>query len=134
MGWRHPQSIWEVDKTRFPQGLTNIADAVESASGKLGLWMSPSEVYKPVIDYGWAESNGYVVVGSRSGSSEVSEGISLADPKYREAAKEQLQRLIQENQLGHIKYDGFIARETRATIIFCRERIPWSLWRNAHSN
>ena len=37
----------------------------------------------------------------------------MADPKYLDAAKDQLRRLIKENQLGHVKYDGFIAREKR---------------------
>jgi len=113
MGWSAPRSIWQVDKTSFPHGLTKVTDALESAGGALGLWMSPSEVYKPVIDYAWAESQGYEVVRSRKGSSEVSEGISLADPNYREAAKRHLQQLIQENRMGHVKYDGFIAREER---------------------
>ena len=114
MGWSDPQSIWGVNKRDFPNGLSAIVEAIKAANGKLGLWMSPSEVYKPVIDYGWAEKNGYVVVPpSNDPSDSHGEGISLADPKYLEAAKNQLRRLIEQNQLGHIKYDGFIAREKR---------------------
>jgi hypothetical protein len=114
MGWSDPQSIWGVNKRDFPNGLSTIIETIKSAHGKLGLWMSPSEVYKPVIDYGWAEMNGYVVVAATSDPSDShGEGISVADPKYLDAAKTQLRRLIKENQLGHIKYDGFIAREKR---------------------
>jgi hypothetical protein len=114
MGWSAPRSIWQVNKKDFPQGLTKLVDTLESAGGALGLWMSPSEVYKPVMDYRWAEENGYEVVRLSTGpSGPVQEGISVADPKYRDAAKRQLQQLIKEYHLGHVKYDGFIAREDR---------------------
>jgi hypothetical protein len=113
MGWSDPQSIWGVNRADFPNGLGPIVENLKSASGKLGLWMSPSEVYKPVIDFGWAEKNGYATVGSSEDSAGGLRGISLADTKYRNAAKQQLRQLIRQNQLGHIKYDGFIAQETR---------------------
>jgi hypothetical protein len=114
MGWSDPQSIWAVNKAHFPDGLSTIVETIKSAKGKLGLWMSPSEVYKPVIDYAWAEKNGYAVVGgSNDPSDSEGKGISLADPKYLNAATNQLRRLIEQNQLGQIKYDGFIAREGR---------------------
>jgi hypothetical protein len=114
MGWSAPRTIWGVDRTSFPQGLTNLVSTVEAAGGKLGLWMSPSEVYTPVIDYAWAESSGYEVVKPGHGIASGHPGLSLADPKYREAAKRQLPQLIRVNRLGHLKYDGFICREERA--------------------
>jgi hypothetical protein len=73
--------------------------------------MSPSDTYKPVIDYQWAEKQGYVIVHAHPKRPGYQQGLSLADPKYRNAVKDQLRALIQEYQLGHIKYDGFIARE-----------------------
>jgi len=112
MGWSAPQSIWQVDTRDFPQGFDKVASAVEAAGGALGLWMSPSEVYEPVIDYPWAEKNGYEVVRLRGkGSHGPKVGLSLADPRYRNATESQLRRLIEQNRLRHIKYDGFIARE-----------------------
>jgi hypothetical protein len=115
MGWSDPQSIWGVNKADFPHGLSTIVETIRSAGGELGLWMSPSEVYKPVMDYGWAEKNGYRVVEATQDSSDSHpQGISLADAKYLTAAKDQLRRLIKENQLGQVKYDGFIAREKGA--------------------
>jgi hypothetical protein len=106
MGWSDRHSIWGVNRKDFLQGLSPVVEAIRTAGGKLGLWMSPSEVYPPVIDYAWARQNGYAVLEDKA--------ISLGDPKYREAAKEQLARLVKENQLGHMKFDGFIARETAA--------------------
>lgn len=114
MGWSHPQTVWEVNKKDFPNGLTAINDSVNSAKGKLGLWMSPSEVYRPVIDYDWAAKKGYVVVKFNEGSEFQREGISLADPVFCTAVKDQLKRLVSGYQLGQLKFDGFVARENAA--------------------
>jgi hypothetical protein len=120
MGWSNPRSIWEIDRSILPQGFDDIRAIVEPAGGKLGVWMSPSEIYPPVCDYDWAEQAGYTVLRpereSRSGQKRVCSvpGLSLADPKYREQTKRQLQRLIRENGLAHIKYDGFWAVEQHA--------------------
>ncbi|MCU0917032.1 MAG: hypothetical protein MUC88_21085 [Planctomycetes bacterium] len=119
MGWSNPRSIWEIDRSILPQGFDDIRSIVESAGGKLGIWMSPSEQYPPVCDYNWAQQNGYVVLRpelddpSRQRPVSNKPGVSLADPKYREATKAQLQKLIRENGLAHIKYDGFWAVEHR---------------------
>ena len=113
MGWSNPRSIWEIDASVLPRGFDDIRELVESAGGQLGLWMSPSEIYPPVCDYDWAEKNGYVVVRPEpdlpSGKPRTFQipGLSLADPKYREETKVQLQKLIRANGLGHIKFDGF---------------------------
>src|SRR5579863_3122117 len=57
------------------------------------------------------EANGYFVIrGNMNGGKR--DGVSLADPKYRGSAKEQLARLIRGNNLGHVKYDGFVLEET----------------------
>lgn len=120
MGWSNPRSIWEIDRSILPQGFDDIRAIIEPAGGKLGLWMSPSEVYPPVCDYEWAERAGYVVLRPERenlpGQPRVfgSPGVSLADPQYREQTKQQLQRLIRENGLAHIKYDGFWALERHA--------------------
>ena len=111
MGWSDPHTIWRIDKKNQPDDLNRMVEIVESAQGKPGLWMSPSEVYAPVIDYDWAKQSGYVVVRRDRGARRPSQGISLADPRYRSEAKQSLQWLIKEKKLGHIKYDGFIARE-----------------------
>ena len=108
-GWTDPKSIWKLDRKNLPDGFADIRAIVESAGGKLGLWMSPSGTYPRSLDYDWAQKNGYVVVNPTEADRR--RGVSLACPKYREAAKEQLQALIRENGFDHIKYDGFIAQE-----------------------
>ena len=113
MGWSNPRSIWEIDRSILPAGFDDIRAIVEPAGGKLGIWMSPSEQYPPVCDYDWAEKNGYVVLrpeaGRRGGPA-----VSLADTRYRDGTKAALKKLIRENGLEHIKYDGFHALETKA--------------------
>ncbi|MCX6621564.1 MAG: hypothetical protein NTY38_10890 [Acidobacteria bacterium] len=72
--------------------------------------MSPSEVYPPVCDYEWMEAHGYTAL-RRSGGEKKRYALSLGDSRYRSETAAQLQRLIRENNLGHIKYDGFVAEE-----------------------
>ena len=111
LGWSDPHSIWKINRATFPDTLDHMLEIVESAQGKAGLWMSPCEKYPEVMDYQWAQKNGYTVVPKKSTNGNAFSGISLADPRYRSETKEQLQKLIKEKRLGHIKYDGFIARE-----------------------
>ena len=108
-GWTDPQSIWEINRKYLPDGFADIRSIVESAGGKLGLWMSPSEVYPYSIDYEWADKNGYVTI--KPHPVDRRRGISLACPKYRKAINEELKKLIRENGFEHIKFDGFIAQE-----------------------
>ncbi len=109
MGWSDPKSIWQIHRGVLPRGFDDIRSIVESAGGRLGLWMSPSEIYTPVCDYDWAEKSGYAVVRQNPRQP----GISLADPRYRREAKEALQKLIREDGIKQIKYDGFIAEEAK---------------------
>lgn len=112
-GWTDPQSVWEIDRQNLPEGFRPLRTVVEQAGGKLGLWMSPSGIYPRSLDYDWAEKNGLFVIRAQPGHWHRT-GVSLADPAYRERTKQQLGRLIADWGLGHIKYDGFIAREDKA--------------------
>lgn len=120
MGWSHPQSIWEIDRSLLPNGFDDIRAIVEPAGGRLGLWMSPSEVYPPVCDYEWAEKAGYRVLRPERDQPKdrprvsAAPGVSLADPRFRAGTKTQLAKLIRENGFAHIKYDGFWAVEYAA--------------------
>jgi len=111
-GWTDPQSIWEIDRKNLPEGFQPLRTVVERAGGRLGLWMSPSSIYPRSLDYEWAEKNGIVVIRAKPGHWHRT-GVSLADPAYRERTKRQLERLIREWGLAHIKFDGFIAREDK---------------------
>jgi hypothetical protein len=60
-----------------------------------------------VCDDDWAEKSGYVVLRP----AREKPGVSLADPRYRAETKAALKKLVRENKLAHIKYDGFMAEE-----------------------
>ena len=118
-GWSDKHTIWEIDRQVFPQGFTPARAIVESAGGKLGMWMSPSETYPTNIDYQWALQNGYTVVegtglGVLAAGGGRSLGLSLADPKYRQQTIQHLQNIIVDSGLEHIKFDGLIRQETVA--------------------
>ena len=113
MGWSNPRSVWEIDRTQLPRGFKDIRDIVEGAGGHLGVWMSPSEVYPPVCDYEWFERAGYIVLRRTEEGKQKPFALSLADPKYRNAVKEQMPKLIGGNNLFHIKYDGFVPEEAQ---------------------
>ncbi len=113
LGWSNPRSIWQIDRSLLPQGFDDIRGIVEAAGGKLGLWMSPSEIYHWVCDYKWAEKNGYTVLSVQHGPNWDGFAVSLADPKYRNETITQLKSLIRANDLVHIKYDGFVAQEEK---------------------
>jgi hypothetical protein len=110
-GWAKLQSIWEIDPRELPQGFARVREIVESAGGRLGLWMSPSSIYPISVDYDWAQRNGFTLVKQRMFWGSTLTGISLADPKYRLKTKEELSRLIRENRFAHIKFDGLLCSE-----------------------
>lgn len=110
-GWARLQSIWEIDPGELPQGFARVREIVESAGGRLGLWMSPSSIYPISVDHNWARRNGFTLVNQRMFWGSTLTGISLADPKYRLKTKEELRRLIRENQFAHIKFDGLLCSE-----------------------
>ncbi len=112
-GWTERRSIWRIDRNKFPGGFAPVREVVESAGGKLGLWMSPSAVYPNSTDYEWAAESGYFVNEYDYLRTRRRPGISLADPKYRRETKRQLQKLIREEGLHQVKYDGFIAMESK---------------------
>ncbi len=112
-GWNDPRSIWQIDRKNLPHGFDDMRAIVEAAGAQPGLWMSPGEEYAPNFDYNWGKHNGYAVLANPHPEKlwAWQRGVSIADPKYREETKAQLRRLIRENQFGHIKYDGLVARE-----------------------
>jgi len=114
-GWSDQHAIWQIDRKKLPNGFRDLRELVESAHGKLGLWISPSEMYPNMFDYSWAEANGYRIVRpareARDKGGLGLAGLSLADPRYREQTVRQIERLVREEGLAHIKYDGFLAEE-----------------------
>ncbi len=113
-GWSEPKSIWEVNKQFLPNGFDPLRRIVESAQGRLGLWISPSAFYTLATDCDWAGRNGFAVVKYRGYGRNPMTGLSLADPAYFSKTKDQLMRLVRENGFAHVKFDGLFPFEDSA--------------------
>ncbi len=64
-GWSELQSLWEIDRHAFPDGFGPVRRLVESAGGRLGLWISPSGIYAAALSPDWARRSGLTVISKR---------------------------------------------------------------------
>ena len=92
-GWAKLQSIWETDPLELPQGFARVRQIVESAGGRLGLWISPSSIYPISVDYDWAQdvaTSPWFASGRLGGRP----SPALLIPNYRRKTEEELRRLV----------------------------------------
>ncbi|RJP29938.1 MAG: hypothetical protein C4527_10700 [Candidatus Omnitrophota bacterium] len=94
-GWQEPDSIWDIHKTRFPDGFTPLRDLLEQNGSRLGIWM-PFNGFNLNIDWGVAQ--GYQ-------KSDKGRYYCLADPKYNVAIHEAVRRIIKAGNMNYIKHD-----------------------------
>ena len=104
-GWSDIHSVWEIDKTHFPEGFAGIRDALAQAGARPGLWISPSSLYPFTLDNRWLESQGYEVAPN---SSIGLTACLAAGGKYQAAFKEAILRHARAANLAHVKFDGFV--------------------------
>jgi hypothetical protein len=102
MGWSNAQSVWEIDRQRFPNGFAHLQDATQKMGTRLGLWISPSSYYPPALDGNWAKTQGYETVPLPSFL-----GLCLGGPKYSEQFKKRLVDLVGGYGMNHLKLDGY---------------------------
>ncbi len=108
MGWSDVKSVWEIDKGLFPDGFTKIQRAAERMKANLGLWISPCSAYPGAVDNEQAARDGYetFVDGPRY--------ACLAGERYRARLTDCLVRMVTENGVRHIKFDGYRPQCTEA--------------------
>jgi hypothetical protein len=58
-GWANKKSMWEINKSTFPNGFTDIKNYAQSMETSLGLWSSPSCYYSNSLDTTWAMEHGF---------------------------------------------------------------------------
>ncbi len=99
LGWSEPNSIWGINKKRFPGGFENISKAADKAGTKLGVWFSPSAYYTEygALDTAWAKEQGYEYY---------SKTLCLGGKKYFSQLKKTLNRHIRLYDIAHLKVDG----------------------------
>jgi hypothetical protein len=101
--WSKSKSIWQVDLSKFPSGLTPLHDYAQGMGTLLGLWTSPTSQYVGATDTDWAYQNGYETwkwAGSTQGI------ICLAGPRYHQAYTNALIDLVNTYGVRQFKFDG----------------------------
>ncbi len=105
MGWSDPQSVWQIDAKRFPDGFSKIREALAAVHARPGLWVSPSSLYPPALDNNWLQSAGYEVTPHKV------LGLNACltvGGKYQSAFKEAVLKHAESANLAHVKFDGFV--------------------------
>ena len=119
LGWSDPKSIWGIDTHLFPQRFVNIREAAKRMNTKLGLWISPSNMYSPKsLDSDWAEQQGYetFVIDSIKKAGRL---CCFAGPRYLSGLRKNLVEMVKNYEIKHLKFDGFIF--TTNPTLLCNE-------------
>jgi len=98
-GWDEKNSLWAIQKDRFPRGFQPLVEELKKQNGRLGLWLSPSSGYNHAP---WGAQAGYEVNSNPW-------FLCQSGPKYRRDIQEVVTRLAREYQLAFYKFDGFCA-------------------------
>lgn len=104
-GWQDRASVWQPSKGHFPdgmEGLSKVGRGLREQGTSLGLWMAPDMTTNNV---GWAEKAGYAKARPNAYFSQYFAHVSLADPAYNKALREQLARLVAEAKVNYFKFD-----------------------------
>ena len=102
--WSNPESIWEMNRQRFPRGFEEVSAVCRSMNARLGLWTSPCAMYPPALDAEWAHKNGYETFLRSPGNRVLCQG----GPRYQTRFRESLLNLYGSYGLGYSKFDGYV--------------------------
>jgi len=104
-GWQDRASVWQPSKGHFPDGMEGLAKVgrrLREQGASLGLWVAPDMTTNNI---GWAEKAGYAKARPNPYFSQYFAHVSLADPAYNRALREQLGRLVSEAKVNYFKFD-----------------------------
>jgi len=104
-GWSDPQSLWQIDKSRFPEGFARVRQAGERMKCRIGLWVSPSSCYPFALDGDWAKRQGYETIGPPAHPFRV---LCLGGPRYQAEFKKRLLDLFTRYDIAYAYFDGYI--------------------------
>lgn len=97
-GWDVYRSDWVLNKDQFPNGLSPLAEALQSMMTELGLWLGPSGGYSH-RDWRveWMKDHGYEVVGDQ---------MCVAGGSYHKLLKKRLTNFVRSENISYYKWDG----------------------------
>ncbi|HUC85031.1 MAG TPA: hypothetical protein VL970_07560 [Candidatus Acidoferrales bacterium] len=98
-GWDNDATLWQFDRTNFPNGFAPIRDAAAKYGAAPGIWLSPwggyGQPHEERIRFGRAQ--GYEI---RDGN------FSLAGPKYYDRFRALCVQVITNYGINQFKFDG----------------------------
>ncbi len=95
-------SLWEIDKKKFPDGLGKIAGQLRNVSKGLGLWISPWGGYDLALKerVASASRNGYETCGIH---------LCMGGDKYYDVFQKKVLEHLDDGDLSFLKIDGFLS-------------------------
>lgn len=102
MGWSDPKSIWEINKSLFPEGFSNLKQSAEEMGSNLGIWISPSSAYPAALDNEWAKEHGY----EASFVDGKPQTLCLGGNRYASRFRDRLADMINKYHIRQVKLDG----------------------------
>ncbi|HJN14846.1 MAG TPA: hypothetical protein QGH10_05120 [Armatimonadota bacterium] len=96
-GWQDPKSIWEIDRTHFPDGFGPLYESLSDLGVSLDLW-HPLTAIRGNLSTAWGRENGYEV-------SPDDRFFCLSGPKHNAALREVMARHVREYDIDYFKHD-----------------------------
>ena len=97
---------WQVDSSRFPDGLRALTDYAHERGLKFGLWVEPERVALSTVNArGLAQESWLAKLGGKYGSSDAAQ-ICFGGAAARQWVSDQLVRLLDAVQPDYVKWDN----------------------------
>jgi len=98
-GWDNDATLWQFDKTNFPNGFANVQAAAAKYGAAPGIWLSPwggyGQPHEERIKYG--KEQGFEIRG---------DNFSMAGPKYYERFRSRCVNVVTNYGINQFKFDG----------------------------
>jgi hypothetical protein len=101
-GWDNLNSVWDIDRSRFPGGFSEVSKKLKAIDSNLGLWISPWNGYGDAVNsrVEFGRKNGYEVSGNH---------LCLGGDRYYQKFLEKTLLHLQNGDLSFYKIDGFLS-------------------------
>jgi len=96
-GWQDRQSLWEINRTLFPNGFAELSAGLKAGGSSLGLW-HPLTAVEGNLDMAWCREHGYET--NPAGSH-----VCLSAPKHNAQLREVMTRHIKQYGITYFKHD-----------------------------
>ena len=98
-GWDNDETLWQFDKTNFPNGFAAVRAAAEKYGADPGIWLSPWGGYgKPHEER--------IKFGMEQGFETRDGNFTLAGPKYYERFRGRCVEVVKDYGINQFKFDG----------------------------